>query len=82
MKRLVTLSVPSIPAQYDVLIPDTIFVRDLIPLLRKAIDELSHHGYVSSGQELLCSKEKDELLQEDLPLRAYGIENGDHLLLF
>lgn len=81
MKRLVTLSVPSVSARYDVLIPDTLLVRELIPLLLNAVDELSNHGYVSSGQELLCAEEKEMLLQEDQPLYAYKIKNGDHLLL-
>lgn len=81
MKTLVNVSVPAISKNYDVLIPGFLTIKDIIPLLARAVEELSNNLYVSSGHEFLCLKEKDILLNQDEMFENYGIENGDHLFL-
>ncbi|MCD7819603.1 MAG: EsaB/YukD family protein [Lachnospiraceae bacterium] len=80
-KILICLEVPSISQSYEIYVPDFLAVKELIPLLVKAVSELSENRYVSSGCEFLCAKEPDFLLDEDAALSHYEIGNGDHLLL-
>lgn len=80
-KVLVCLEVPSVFQEYEVYLPDFLAVKELIPLLVRAVKELSGQRYVSSGQEFLCSKTGGFLLDEDATLFGYGIGSGDHLML-
>lgn len=82
MKVLVDVSVPVISKRYDVLVPDFLLVQEAANLIASAVEKLSNNMYVSSGRELLCSAESEQLLQEDVPMSSYGIKNGDHLILF
>ena len=82
MKILVSVSVPSLSEAFDVLVPDFVEIGRIIPLMVSAVEELTNHAYVTSGQELLCLKEQNLLLRRDATLSAYGVKNGDHLLLF
>lgn len=82
MKVLVDVSVPVISKRYDVLVPDFLPVQEVARLVASAVENLSDHMYVSSGHELLCLAEKEQLMKENVPLNAYGIKNGDHLILF
>ena len=80
-KVLVRLEVPSIRNEYEVLIPDRLKVREVLPLFIKAVTEFSSGMYMSSGHEFLCAKRQNYLLDEDASLADFGVRNGDHLLL-
>lgn len=81
MKILVNISVPAISENYDVLIPDSLSVRETIPLIAESVEYLSNYRYISSGKEYLCSAERNSLLRPDQTLRDCNIQNGDHLVL-
>lgn len=81
MKLLVNVYVPSISENYDVLIPESLKIKHVIFLLAEAVEELSNHVYISSGNECLCSMEKNILLRQNATLEKYGIGNGDHLIM-
>lgn len=81
-KILVLVEVPSISKEFEVYIPVFLTVEEIIPLIIKAIKELSNEQYVSSGYEFLCLKEKNMLLKGDRKLESYDVKNGDHLILF
>ena len=81
MKILVNVKVPAISQQYDVLLPSSLRIKRVIPLIVKIVVELSNHRYVSSGQESLCSVEKNTVLREQETLESYGIQNGSHLVI-
>ena len=81
-KLLITLEIPSMGEQFDMLAPADVEVRVLAPLLAEAAAELSDHRYVPSGSELLCSRERAMLFRQDGTLCSYGVRNGDHLMLF
>lgn len=81
-KLLITLEVPSVSESFDVFIPNFLRIGLLVPLLAEAVSELTQNRYVSSRQEFLCSKEKAVILKEEGTLRDYGIQNGDHLMLY
>lgn len=81
MKILVNVSVPAIGQKHDIFIPDDIRIKSVISLIAEAISEISNHLYVSSGNEALCSAEKNILLRSNATLAQYGIQNGDHLVM-
>ena len=81
MKLLVNVSVPAIGENYDILIPDFLRVRGITMLIAETVENLSNHMYVASGEEYLCSKEKNIRLRPNATLERYGIKNGDHLIL-
>ncbi len=81
-KILITLEIPSMGEKYDLFAPVELPVGKIVPLLAEAVEELSAHRFVSSGQELLCSAERGTLFSPDGTLSEYGVRNGDCLMLF
>ena len=81
MKLLVNIYIPSIAEQYDILVPDDLRIKSVITLIAGAVEGLSDHRYVVSGEECLCSNEKSILLRHNATLKQYGIQNGDHLIM-
>lgn len=80
-KILVSLRIPALSISSDVYIPDFLKIKEIIPLLVQAVEELSDQQYVSSRKEILCLQEKNISLQSEATLREYGVKNGDHLIL-
>lgn len=80
-KVLVNLFVPSIGARYDVYIPTFLTVGEISQLLAEILDRLTNHQYASSGEEFLCSLDKNLLLRQEHTLHDYGVVNGEHLML-
>jgi len=80
-KVLVRMDVPTIYKSFEVLIPRHLSVKEILPLIIKAVSELSEGIYVTSNHEFLCCIDQNTLLDEDARLEDYGIQNGDHLLL-
>lgn len=81
-KILINLYVPAIHEYYDIFVPHILPVKDICKLLGKAIEELSNRQYITSGEEILCSAERQNILNPDWKLIEYGIQNGEHLLFF
>ena len=81
MKLLVNVYIPAISEKYDVLIPDNIRIKTVTTLISGTVEDLSNHRFISSGEECLCSVEKNILLRQNATLQKYGIKNGDHLVL-
>lgn len=81
MKIQATLIVPAIGAAHNVLLPASLKIKDMLPLLIKGAIELSNNGYVSSNEEFLCLAPLDLPLNPDGTLLQYGVQNGDYLYL-
>lgn len=81
MKVQVMLIVPSIGAAHNVLLPESLRIRDVLPLLIKGITELSNHNYISSNEEFLCLDPLELPLDPEGTLLQFGVQNGDHLYL-
>lgn len=81
-KILVNLTIPALSESYDLLIPDFLKIRVLMPMVADAVTELSSGQYISSGKESLCCRELSKALDQGSTLRECGITNGDHLYLF
>ena len=80
-KVLVSLFIPAIGKSFDVFIPKFLQIRIVCELLGTAIMELSNEEYISSGQELLCSVEKQQILSFDHTLEDYEVQIGEMLIL-
>lgn len=81
MKILVSIKVPAIAEKYDMLLPSTMRVKNLVPMIAEAVEGLSNNMYVASGRECLCSIEKNIQFRPNTTLDQYGIQNGDHLIM-
>lgn len=81
MKVLVNVYIPAIAESYDILVPSFLRIKSVISLIAKTVEGLSDHLYVASGEECLCSSEKNILLKSNTTLERYGIKNGDHLIM-
>ncbi len=81
MKTQVMLLVPAIGMTYNVLLPASLSIRDLLPLIIGGVTELSNNSYVSSNEEFLCLDPLELPLDPDGTLLQFGVQNGDHLYL-
>jgi uncharacterized ubiquitin-like protein YukD len=81
-KVLVTLVVPSLGKKYDVLLPVFLTVSEIVPLLTEALVDLTGKSYVTSGNEFLCSSEKQIIFNQSYTINECGIQNGDMIYLF
>lgn len=81
MKILVNLQIPAISRDFDIFVPTSLKVRNIISLLAYAAGELSGREYVMSGMERLYSFEKNIAFRSNMTLEQYGIKNGEHLIL-
>ena len=81
MKLLVSIHIPSISERYDILVQSDVRIKSIISLISSTVEELSDRRYVASGEECLCSAEKNILLRHNATLKQYGIQNGDHLIM-
>ena len=79
---MITLKVPSVQMEQDVMIPDFLPVKEIIKLLTVAVGELTQNRYISSGEEVLCRETPDMILNERYTLQDYGVEHGETLYLF
>ncbi len=78
---MLSISIPAISQKYDLWIPADIPLKTAVPLIANTVEELSNHRYVASGNEKLCSAEKNTVLKSDVIFAQYGIQNGDHLIM-
>lgn len=81
MKLLVNVDIPAISEKYDILVPDDLRIKMVVNLIASTVEGLSNGLYVASGEECLCSVEKNILLRHNATLEKYGIQNGDHLIM-
>ena len=79
---LVDIYVPSVDRTFDFELNEDTLLDELI---RKIQDILSYFLHMekreTEGSFLLCSYEKQRILDENQTLRQNGITNGAHLLL-
>ena len=81
-KTVIKLYIPCIEQEYDVRVPTFLTVGEVIPLLSKAVSNLSDGKYSVKDDAILCVKERNLILEYQYLLSDYGIKNGDCLVLF
>lgn len=80
-KIIIRLIVPTISREFDMYIPVSITISELTNLMIKAVEDITNKRYVSSGNEILCLKEKNTMLIQEAMVQSYGIQNGDHIVM-
>ena len=80
-KILIMLKVPSAGQKVDVLVPDFLPVREIIPLMVEAVSEITRQMYVFSGNEILCRDDPPMIFQGEYTLKDYRVNNGECLYL-
>ncbi len=78
---IIHLYVPAVDASYDLKIPLSMTILDLVKLLGQAVETLSNGAYRASGTEILCLKNKEQILHYDLSPQDYAMQNGDLLMM-
>lgn len=81
-KILITLKVPQIDKEYDVLIPINITVSEALELLQKSIIELSMNSYVEKKGRFLMDESTGYVLDNNVSIKKSGIKNGSNLILY
>lgn len=80
MDILMNLVIPALSEKYDVLLPASLTVGELTPLLVRAAGELSEQRYHSSGSEVLCGE--CGILDPRLTLLQQDMKTGSRIWLF
>lgn len=80
-KVLINLFVPALEEKFDVYVPCFMEVEQVCALLSRSLANISRMRYIPSGQEFLCSIDRDLLLQKHNTLGDYNIANGEHLMM-
>ena len=80
-KVLVEVYVPVIDARYDVFIPNTSQVSEVLELLKKAVADLSGGRFVPTGETVLCYRENGAIINVNMTVYELGIHNGSKLML-
>ena len=78
---IIHLYVPAINASYDLKIPLSMPMLDLVRLLGQAVENLSNGAYRASGSEILSLKNKERILDYDQTPQDYEMQNGDVLMM-
>lgn len=80
-KVLVQVFVPVIDTQYDVFIPNTSQMSEVLELLKKAVTDLSDGHYVPTGETAICYRENGAIINVNMTVCELGIHNGSKLML-
>ncbi len=80
-KVLVEVYVPVIDARYDVFIPNTSQMSEVLELLKKAVADLSGGHFVPTGETALCYRENGAIINVNMTVYELGIHNGSKLML-
>jgi len=80
-KIIVKLLVPEIDESFDLYLPVTKKIGNIIGLLNQAISELTYGTYQSSDTALLFNRETKETYNSDTLLINTNIRNGTKLIL-
>ena len=80
-KVLVEVYVPVIDARYDVFIPNTSPISEVLELLKKAVSDLSDGHFIPNGETALCYRENGAIINVNMTVYELGIHNGSKLML-
>ncbi len=80
-KILAEIYVPAAGESYDVWIPKSLRIRDLVMLLSEALSSLVQGQFQGNPGTGLFWRGSGELLDMNRTVRALGLENGAELML-
>ena len=80
-KVLVEVFVPVIGARYDVFIPNTSQMSEVLELLKKAVTDLSNGRFIATAETAVCYRENGSVINVNMTVYELGIHNGSKLML-
>lgn len=80
-KVLVEIFVPAANHSYDVFIPQTSKMSEIVTLVAKSLSSLSGGKYKSDESAILCDAETGNIFNINLSVYELKIKNGSKLIL-
>ena len=80
-KTLVEVYVPLLRNSYDIFVPRSVQMFDVLELIKKAITELSESRFIPNVNTVICSKETGRIFDINKSADELGIKNGSKLML-
>ncbi len=80
-KILVEVYVPILGKAFDVFIPQTLQIYEILKLLNKAISDMSDGLYMSNENTVICNRQNGSILNINLSAYELGLHNGSKLML-
>ena len=80
-KALVEIFLPASNKSYDVYVPLSCKMGEILLLVSKVINDLSDGNYRATGESVLCDRKSGLIFNINLSAVESGIKNGSHLML-
>lgn len=80
-KVMVEVYMPSVGRSYDVRIPGTVRLGDIIPLMERLFADIAYGYYIPDSETVLCDRLTGVALDVNLTPMEMGIINGTRLML-
>ena len=80
-KVLVNIYVPIINTSYDMFIPLTLRMYEVLDMVKKAVTEMSDGRFIANANNVICSRNDGTVLNINLSFFELGIKNGSRLML-
>lgn len=80
-KALIEVYVPVLDRSFDMFIPLTSPMHDVLELIKKAVSEMSDGRFVANANTTICNREDGTIININLSVYELGIRNGSKLML-
>lgn len=80
-KALIEVYVPVLDRAFDMFIPLTSPMHDVLELIKKAVSEMSDGRFVANANTTICNREDGTIININLSVYELGIRNGSKLML-
>ena len=80
-KALIEVYVPVLDRSFDMFIPLTSPMHDVLELIKKAVSEMSDGRFVANANTTICNREDGTIININLSVYELGICNGSKLML-
>lgn len=80
-KFLVEVYVPVLGKAWDMFIPQSMQMYEVLELVKKAVTDLSEGRFIADENTAICYREDGTILNINLSVTELGIKNGSKLML-
>ena len=80
-KALIEVYVPVLDRSFDMFIPLTSPMHDVLELIKKAVSEMPDGRFVANANTTICNREDGTIININLSVYELGIRNGSKLML-
>ncbi len=80
-KFLVEVYVPVLGKAWDMFIPQSMQMYEVLELVKKAVTDLSEGRFIADENTAICNREDGTILNINLSVTELGVKNGSKLML-